>query len=47
MPRDDPVRVACVIAESDAWTLIHVVIALDVILSGRRKGSGREEEIFS
>lgn len=31
-PRDDPVGVARVIAESDAWTLIHVVIALGVIL---------------
>jgi ABC-type multidrug transport system fused ATPase/permease subunit len=31
-PRDDPVGVARVIAESDAWTLIHVVIVLGVIL---------------
>jgi Domain of unknown function (DUF4386) len=31
-PRDDPVGVARVIADSDAWTLIHVVIALGVIL---------------
>lgn len=31
-PRDDPVGVARVIAESDAWTLIHEVIILGVIL---------------
>jgi hypothetical protein len=31
-PRHDPVGVARVIAESDAWTLIHVVIVLGVIL---------------
>jgi hypothetical protein len=31
-PRDDPVGVARVIAESDAWTLIHVVIILGLIL---------------
>jgi hypothetical protein len=31
-PRDDPVGVAQVIAESDEWTLIHVVIVLGVIL---------------
>jgi hypothetical protein len=31
-PRDDPVGVARVIADSDAWTLIHVVIILGVIL---------------
>jgi hypothetical protein len=31
-PRDDRVGVARVIAESDAWTLIHVVIVLGVIL---------------
>jgi hypothetical protein len=31
-PRDDPVGVAQVIADSDAWTLIHVVIVLGVIL---------------
>ena len=30
--RDDPVGVARVIAESDAWTLIHVVIVVGVIL---------------
>jgi hypothetical protein len=31
-PRDDPVGVARVIAESGAWTLIHEVIILGVIL---------------
>jgi hypothetical protein len=31
-PRDDPVGVARVIAESDAWTLIHVVIIFGLIL---------------
>jgi hypothetical protein len=31
-PRDDPVGVARVIAESDAWTLIHIVIILGLIL---------------
>src|SRR5829696_3587288 len=31
-PRDDPEGVARVIAKSNAWTLIHVVIALGVIL---------------
>ncbi len=31
-PRNDPVGVARVIADSDAWTLIHVVIVLGVIL---------------
>jgi hypothetical protein len=31
-PRDDPVGVARVIAESDAWTLIHVVIVIGLIL---------------
>jgi hypothetical protein len=31
-PRDDPVGVARVIAESDTWTLIHVVIVLGTIL---------------
>lgn len=31
-PRHDPVGVVRVIAESDAWTLIHVVIVLGVIL---------------
>jgi Domain of unknown function (DUF4386) len=31
-PRDDPVGVARVIAQSDAWTLIHVVIILGLIL---------------
>jgi hypothetical protein len=31
-PRDDPVGVARVIAESDAWTLIHEVIILGTIL---------------
>jgi hypothetical protein len=31
-PRDDPVGVARVIADSDAWTLIHVVIVLGTIL---------------
>jgi len=31
-PRDDPVGVAQVIAESDAWTLIHIVIILSLIL---------------
>jgi hypothetical protein len=31
-PRDDPVGVARVIADSDGWTLIHVVIVLGVIL---------------
>jgi hypothetical protein len=31
-PRDDPVGVTRVIAESDAWTLIHIVIILGLIL---------------
>jgi hypothetical protein len=31
-PRDDPAGVARVIAESDLWTLIHVVIVLGIIL---------------
>ena len=31
-PRDDPMGVARVIAESDAWTLIHVVIIFGTIL---------------
>jgi Domain of unknown function (DUF4386) len=31
-PRHDPVGVARVIADSDAWTLIHVVIVLGTIL---------------
>jgi hypothetical protein len=31
-PRDDPLGVARVIAESDAWTLIHVVIIAGLIL---------------
>jgi hypothetical protein len=31
-PRDDPPGVAHVIANSDAWTLIHLVIVLGVIL---------------
>jgi hypothetical protein len=31
-PRDDPVGVARVIAESGAWTLIHEVIIVGVIL---------------
>jgi hypothetical protein len=31
-PRDDPAGVAQVIAESDLWTLIHVVIVLGIIL---------------
>lgn len=31
-PHDDPVDVARVIAESDAWTLIHVVIIFGLIL---------------
>jgi hypothetical protein len=31
-PRDDPARVAQVIAESELWTLIHVVIVLGIIL---------------
>jgi hypothetical protein len=31
-PRHDPVGVAEVIAESDAWTLIHIVIVLGLIL---------------
>jgi hypothetical protein len=31
-PRDDPMGVAQVIARSDAWTLIHVVIVFGVIL---------------
>jgi hypothetical protein len=31
-PRDDPVGVARIIAESDAWTLIHEVIIFGVIL---------------
>jgi hypothetical protein len=31
-PRDDPIGVARVIAQSDAWTLIHVVIILGLIL---------------
>jgi hypothetical protein len=31
-PRDDPVGVARVIAQSDAWTLIHVVIITGLIL---------------
>src|SRR4029453_3385220 len=30
-PRDDPPGVARVIAESDAWTLIHVVIIIGII----------------
>jgi hypothetical protein len=31
-PRDDPEGVARVIAHSDAWTLIHVVIVIGIIL---------------
>lgn len=31
-PRDDPQGVARVIADSDAWTLIHVVILVGIIL---------------
>ena len=31
-PRDDPEGVARVIADSDAWTLIHVVIIIGIIL---------------
>lgn len=31
-PRDDPAGVAQVIAESELWTLIHVVMVLGVIL---------------
>lgn len=31
-PRDDPEGVARVIAESDAWTLIHVVIVVGIVL---------------
>lgn len=31
-PRDDPEGVARVIADSDAWTLIHVVIIVGIIL---------------
>jgi hypothetical protein len=31
-PRDDPLGVAQVIADSDGWTLIHEVIILGVIL---------------
>jgi hypothetical protein len=30
-PRDDPAGVARVIAESDAWTLIHIVIIVGII----------------
>jgi hypothetical protein len=30
-PRDDPLGVARVIAQSDAWTLIHVVIIIGII----------------
>jgi hypothetical protein len=31
-PRDDPPGVARVIAESDLWTLIHLVIVIGIIL---------------
>ena len=34
-PRDDPVGVARVIAESDAWTLIHEVIMGFCVLQAR------------
>jgi type II secretory pathway pseudopilin PulG len=31
-PRDDPRGVAQVIADSDAWTLIHIVIVVGIVL---------------
>ena len=44
-PRDDPEGVARVIAEGDAWTLIHVVILVGILLmlsrfATRSKGGG-------